>query len=374
MIKVIHFIEKWSTGGMEKVVSNILLSKHNSKCEFTLIICKLIDEFYLDELKKEGIRIIFLDDVMHKSCSKYFRLACLLKEMCNKEDYDIAHIHLNNCYGLRWARFFKVHNLKVIAHSHNTGFGGKSILKGLFKQFVQHLFVNEYCDYFVGCSQEAIDFAFGKKLKSKQKVIFNGVDLKKYMFDKLTRAELRERYNIDNDTIVLGHIGHFNYQKNHIFLIEIISMLAKISNRKYVLLLIGDGETKEIIKENVLSKNIEENVIFVPANMEVDKYYSMFDIFLFPSKFEGFGIVAIEAQVSGLYTIISDRVPDFICLTDKCNVLGLDVENWCQCIEKKELPYERKNYDSILSDNGFEINYTIREFYSIYEELFENDE
>ena len=148
-------------------------------------------------------------------------------------------------------------------------------------------------------------------------VIKNGIDCKKFSFNAEQRAAGRERLNL-KDKFVIGNISRFSKEKNQMFLLDIFSSIYN-RNKSAVLLFAGSGKTEQTVKDKVKEKGLEDSVLFLGEQADCSYLYQVMDCFVFPSKTEGFGIVAIEAQSSGLYCFVSDGVPDeaVICNTAK---------------------------------------------------------
>lgn len=77
-----------------------------------------------------------------------------------------------------------------------------------------------------GCSKDACNYMFGEK--NSATVIHNAIELEKFKYNDKKRVLLREKYGIENDTIVIGFIGRIQYQKNPIFLIKIFEEFYKM--------------------------------------------------------------------------------------------------------------------------------------------------
>ena len=137
-------------------------------------------------------------------------------------------------------------------------------------------------------------------------LVNNAIEVSRFRADNLARDKIRSQLGI-TDKVVLGHIGRFNFQKNHNFLIDVIKEICKVRS-DMVLLLVGDGETRSNIGQKVKDNNLESNVIFLGIKSDVYNYLSAMDIFLLPSFYEGLPVVGIEAQASGLPCIMSDII------------------------------------------------------------------
>ena len=171
-------------------------------------------------------------------------------------------------------------------------------------------FSKKYATDYFACSELAGRWLFGDKTfeQGKVTIINNAIDLDKFKYDEKVRKEKRKELNINDDTLVVGHIGRFVAQKNHTFLIDIFSELHK-KEKNSILLLIGQGPLIGEIKQKVETLGISDSVKFLGQRDDVNELYNAMDLFLFPSLYEGLGMVLIEAQANGLPCIASTEVP-----------------------------------------------------------------
>jgi glycosyltransferase involved in cell wall biosynthesis len=188
-------------------------------------------------------------------------------------------------------------------------------------------------------------------------IIPNGISVKKFAYNKSVRIKMRREMGVE-DKLVIGHIGNFNYQKNHGLLIDIFNRLHQINN-KCELYLVGDGILEKKIYKKVKELNLEDSVKFMGRRSDVNNLVQVFDVFVLPSKFEGFGIVCIEAQASGLQCIVSKNVPVEVRVTNNISFLDINssIEEWSQLIISK-FDYERKDMSDRVKEAGYDIEET----------------
>ena len=276
-----------------------------------------------EKIESNEIRIFELPD-RKKNIVKYcWKLFCLL----HNEKYNIVHVHGNSCTMAIELSIAMLAGCKVrAAHSHNTTckYKGANI-------FFRPLF-ELCCNARIACGQEAGNWLYrGKKFK----VIKNGIDFSKYALDVRVRKRIREKYQIDNTTVLLGHIGKFNYQKNQEFLIPLIETLKRNSKKKYKLVLIGDGKTQKDIIELILEKGLQEDIILTGNIQNVSDYLQAMDIFILPSRFEGLPYVLVEAQAMALPCCVSDTVSQEAKMSNNFYFISLNSQNeWVEQIEK----------------------------------------
>ena len=145
-----------------------------------------------------------------------------------------------------------------------------------------------YANNYFACTEYAGKWLFGKKVVERKElnVINNAIDLKKFEFNENIRGDLRKELGIKEDVLVIGHVGRFMKQKNHDFLIDVFNELIK-KNENSILMLIGQGPLLNEMKQKVRDLSIEDKVKFIGQVTNVEKYYNIMDVFLFPSIYEG---------------------------------------------------------------------------------------
>lgn len=238
-----------------------------------------------------------------------------------KNKYDTVYINTGNIIPMSIAVCAAV-TAKVpkrVVHSHNGGVDTikNRISKRLFSPFLKYL-PTEY----LACSELAARFVFPSNCLKKTTIIPNGIELQRYAYNSDSRKYIRDKMNIA-DYCVVGHIGAFIEQKNHVFIIDIIKNISQL-NLKVKFILIGEGPKLELIKKAVKENGVDSYVIFAGVTNEVEKWLSAFDIFILPSKYEGLPVCAIEAQASGLPCLLSDNITDEIELTNNITFLPID--------------------------------------------------
>ena len=221
---------------------------------------------------------------------------------------------------------------------------------------------DEYC----ACSVAAGEWKFPKSVvRKKLRVINNGVDLDLFSPSPDKRAEMRKNLGILDSTLVIGNVGRFSTPKNHPFTFEVFKALKdQVKNSK--LMLVGDGELMDDAKDRVKELGLEKDVIFVGRVNNVQDYVQAMDVFVFPSLWEGLGLVGVEAQGVGIPVIASTNVPLEMKLTDDVFYLPLDnVEDWVdKIIEVSSLP--RKNNIDKIRKQGYDINQTAEKLRKLY--------
>lgn len=374
MIRILEvFGEPISRGGQESYVMNNLTHMDFSGIHVDLFTPYFCDNLnYQEFIHNNGGEILqgnmpFLVGGTRREIIPIFR------NFISKNSYDVVHIHSGSISVLAYyAREAAISGTKrVIVHSHSSGV--KENLKHfLIKMYSAHIF-RKYATDFFACSLEAAKWKYPKDVLPKVKVLKNGVDLDKFKFDENTRNLLRKEHGINENTLVLGHVGRFTYEKNQIFLIEILSeYYHRCKRQDVVLMMVGDGPERKNVEERARNLGVLDKVIFIGMKDNVNEYMQAFDVFLFPSLYEGLGIVGIEAQASGLPVIASTGVPKTMKVLANTFFYDLnDLRPWIETINGVTL--KRENNGKLIKQAGYDILDTSLELSEIYLGFYEDE-
>ena len=360
--KIALVVSGIAKGGVESFIKNYFSKMNLSHYDLYIITHNEPLERDSEYFINLGFKII---KVPSKRESKIKNIVLLYK-IFKKYKFDIVHSHMakSNFIVLGIAKICGIEGR--IAHSHIVYENENIMFK--FIQFFNRVVAN----FYVGCTKEALITGFGKKILTpkydkNRKILYNAIDINKYSFNYQYRKEIRKMYKIKDDTILIGNIGRLTKQKNQEYLLEIFSKLK--GKNSFKLMIVGEGDLKERLKFKCKELKIENNVIFVPPCDDINKYYSAFDIFVFPSIFEGLGMVLIEAQVSGLDCLTSTSVPREVQISDKIKFFDLnDKKDWVDNIMNIK---DKKNIvrDVVLDNCPYDINnrfYDLEKIYSYY--------
>ncbi|MGI6710760.1 MAG: glycosyltransferase family 1 protein [Bacilli bacterium] len=365
MIKILYLVGgPMSLGGIESFIMNNIRLFDTNKFKIDFVIDGFETGVYDQEIIKKGMKIFNVPTRGRHPISNYKQISTIIA----KGNYDIVHSHLD-AMGVIALRIAKKHKVKVrIAHSHNTRHLTNNILKWFLNEIARFL-IRFYATDYVACSSPAGKWMFGKRKikKGEVKIFPNAIDYEKFVFNEDKRKEIREKYNIE-DEFVIGHIGRFDYQKNHKFLIELIKKISN-KNNNTLLIMIGDGHLKNKIKLYSKKINVENNVLFIDGVKNIYDYYNIFDIFCLPSHFEGLGIVLVEAQVNGLKCIASNNIPSEVNILDKVDFISnAKLDLWVDKI------LETRKYDRLVDllkveESGYSISKQSKELQNYYDSL-----
>jgi glycosyltransferase involved in cell wall biosynthesis len=149
------------------------------------------------------------------------------------------------------------------------------------------------------------------------------------------REDIRREFGIPSDSIVVGHVGRFAEQKNHAMILDIAEAIRRRTD-KFHLLLVGDGPLQARIAEDVNQRGLASCITFAGVRADVPRLFtSLFDVFLFPSLFEGLGLVLVEAQAAGCPVVISDVIPQEADMVSRLVTripLTMNVDHWAKAV------------------------------------------
>ena len=271
----------------------------------------------------------------------------------------MVHVH-QDCLSSVILKAAKQHDIPVrIAHSHNAN--QDKNLKYPIKLWYKRS-IPEYATNLFACGKDAGDWMFGG---ASYQIINNAIDVAAYTYDPTKREEMRRQLDL-TDELAIGHVGRFNPQKNHPFLLDIFAALLK-KEPDAVLLLAGGGEGMPKIQAKAQELGIAERVRFLGVRSDVADLMQAMDVFVFPSLYEGLGIALVEAQAAGLPCVVSDTIPHEAYLTDLVDSekLSAPEEKWAEKIlTMRAVP--RTDRREEIAAHGFDISteaVKLQEFY-----------
>ena len=342
-----------------------------------------IDFYCLTQPRDYYVRFIEKNDgkcyTRKKNKNKFLRDAVWVKslrDIVRNNRYDCIHIHISNARVVLMVYLTcRKYTPNIITHSHNTGTDG-SFLNNLLHNFCKYLL--SYSEMTrVACSEDAARWLFPSRVIKQQQyvVIKYGIDAQRFVYNKIIRNQIREELNL-KDRFVIGNVGRFVYQKNHSFLIDIFQQVHQ-KCPDAVLFLIGDKDSREDltidIKNKVESLHLSNDVFFYGNTTRVNELYQAMDCFVMPSRYEGLGIVLIEAQAAGLKTLCSDTIPQEAKATGLIKYMSLNSspEKWAEEILSYNNHYKRENSSRQIENAGYSIDNSAKQIENLYLSLTE---
>lgn len=369
-IRILQIVPNMQSGGLENLIMNIYRNIDRNKVQFDFLVHYKERKFFDDEIEELGGKIFRFPLRDDNNIFKYIKE--LNRFYKDHPEYKVIHCHMSSIGFINFV-IAKHNKINVrIAHSHNSS--TDKTLKGRVKRLMmlpyKYLSTINYA-----CSTESGKYLYGNK---KFEIIPNAIDTNKFEYNEKYNEEIREKFKINMDDIVIGHIGRFNIQKNHIFLLKSFKEAVRKDN-KLKLLLIGDGELMSTVKKYILDNELEKNVIVTGVVSDTWKYYSAFNIFALPSLFEGLPVVGVEAQCSGVKCIFADNITRDIVVSDLIEFKELNEEIWTNefLSYKKSSNDSRKKYKDVVLKSKFNIkklaSYLEKEYIRRYSNAQNND-
>ncbi len=361
-IRVLHVVTTMNRGGLETMLMNYYRHIDRQKVQFDFLEHRDAESDYDQEILSLGGRIYRLPKLNPFSISYHRKLNTFFR---HHQEYKIVHVHQDCLSSIALKAAYQNHVPIRIAHSHSTSQDQNIkivVKKALMKS------IPRYATQLFACSKEAGDWMFSG---FDYQIVKNAIDTKLFLFNKKKRALTRNNLGISDSQLVIGHVGRFNYPKNHDFLIEVFYEIQKIKEDS-ILLLIGGGELENSIKEKVIKMGLTEKVFFLGKREDVNDLMQAMDIFVFPSRYEGIGIVAIEAQASGLTVIKSDAVPNQCKITPNVISMSLDESPklWGYQVVSSFEKSKRENMSKYIMKSNYDILNNAKKLQSYYQEVY----
>ena len=367
-IRVLHVFNQMNVGGAETFIMNIYRRMDRNKIQFDFVVSVEDRGRYDDEIEALGGRIFRLphpSDGIYAFCKEFDRT---LKD---NRPIQVIHSHVHFFSGLTISLAKRNHIPIRISNSHTTNDGkSSSLLRRSYRFFMrQHIIKNS--THLLGCSDEACISLFQKESNSHEKVhiLTNGIDLG--LFHPLRKkGNLRKELNLPEEARIIGHVGRFSIEKNHPHIIECFAAMHK-KNPAFHLVLVGEGVLKPIIEQRVTAENLQSHVHFLGLRSDIPSLLTDFNVFLFPSFFEGVSLAMVEAQAAGLYCVVSSNVPrESALIKDLISFIPLEapINDWTSALEKamKMPPISYQDRVKVLTDHGYNITTSVRRLEQIY--------
>lgn len=358
MIRILQVVTYMGRGGLETMLMNYYRNIDRSKVQFDFLVHRDFEADYDKDILSLGGKIYHVSRLV--PWSKVYK-----NELCRffieHPEYKIVHVH-QDCLSSVALQCAEKSGIPVrIAHSHNSN--QDKNLKYLIKKYYMKK-IPKYATDLFACSSDAGNWMFNGH---DYKILTNAIDTKKYKYSASVAEQVKTEFGIGKNDLVIGHVGRFNPQKNHVFLIDVFAECVKL-NPEAKLLLVGDGAGKAKIQEKIKKLGIDKKVIFAGIRSDVERLLQAMDVFVFPSLYEGLPVTMVEAQAAGLPCVISDKVPEECIMTEglvAVKSLSDSVENWAECILSKK-DTVRQDVSNDIKNRGFDIKSAskwLEEFY-----------
>ena len=332
--RICIFCERWESGGIESFLTNMLTHMKLDGFEIDIVAAELAENVFEFKLKELGVQFIKLSG----NQKNILKNSKLLRSLMAERHYDLIHVNIYHALSMRYLKLAMKQNIPVrIVHSHNTALRMSFFrpLKMLIHNLARQRYT-KYATHYWACSKAAAEFMFPSGINYT--FVPNGIEIQRFTYDVQARKRIRVALGVDENCLVIGHIGRLCYQKNQMFLLDILYE-AKSLKQGVKLLLAGEGEDKIKLIERAKVLQLQDDVIFYGTTDRPEELYSAMDVFVFPSLFEGLGIAAVEAQASGLPVVCSESVPTEAKVSENVRTIQLSAgaKEWASAIVKYDV-------------------------------------
>lgn len=359
MKRLLCIVGSLNQGGAETFLMKLL--RNLDRTEYMLDFCVMSSDIgtYEAEVKELGGKIYHVVPKSKNPVTCFCDIKNIVKEhgyesviRVNEHSLSVIDLIAAKCGGAK----------KLIMRSSNADSGSK-------KQRILHKLFNflprTIPDVKIAPSKKAAVYTFGKKNVAKGKVAFlqNGLSVDDFTFNEETRDKLRKELNLEGK-FVIGHVGRFQKQKNHKFLIEVFKEITAQKENAHLLLVGGNGELLEETKAYVNELDLADSVTFLGNRSDVPALLSVFDMLIFPSLYEGMPNVVIEAQAAGLPCLISDTITEEADITGLVKYYSLEknAKEWAEEAIAHSTRFERRSYKQEFYDVGYDIEAVVEKF------------
>lgn len=277
-----------------------------------------------------------------------------IKRVLKQKRYDALWFNSNDLASVDIIREAKKLGIKCIGHAHNSR---TDRADRYIRHIINKMLINKDFDGKFACSLSAAKWFYTKLYQST--IIYNAINVDKYLFNSKKRKQIRENYNISNNAMILGDIGRLEKQKNMFYLIDIFEQYHKVNTDSY-LMIVGMGSKEQELKDYVEKKKLKSSVIFTGEVDNTFDYLSAFDMFLMPSLYEGLPVTLVEAQAAGLKCIAANNITSEVNVTKNIIYLPINKSSINLWVENIQRSNNRILEGNKIKDSNFEITKSAR--------------
>ena len=357
-IRVLHLIGVMNCGGAENMLMNIFrqIDRQRICFDFLVHVREPATGYFDAEILALGGTIHYIPSQGSIGLWNYIRQ--LKRFLIDHGPYDVVHCHMDWQGGFAALAARQVGVKTIIVHAHTAALMNRSLPVRLLLPVAKWLARTCGTAHW-GCSTAACRFLFGNL--PGQRVIPNAIALNRYLnIDLAIRQQWRQNWGCNDNCLVLGHAGSFSPLKNQHFLIEIADLLHRRGiNVRLIFAGNHDNDYGQAAKSKAEKLGLANQVIFLGVRSDLPEILSAIDLFLFPSEFEGLGIVAVEAQSAGRFCLFSPGIPPEVDMG--LNLIrrmdNMDPQAWAEAILATDPanPPAKEFIARQIQDRGFDI-------------------
>lgn len=391
MIRVLQVLGGTNLGGAESRIMDIYRHMDRSRIQFDFLVTEGNSGYFTPEIESLGGHVYTIPRYRIYNHMQY--VAGVKAFFEQHHDYMAVHGHMTSTAAI-YLPIAKAAGIPLtIAHARSAGVD--SGIKGKLTNILRKP-LPQKCDKMIACSDLAACAVFGENNYNDGlvKILPNAIDVSDYRFSGELRDEIRRQYGIE-DRFVIGHVGRFHEAKNHKFLLDVWAEFLEL-RQDAVLMIVGDGGMRTQIEQWIDQldeqrmaqgkASVKDKIILTGNQNPVAPYYMAFDIFLFPSFYEGMPGTVVEAQASGLHSLIADTITRMVKVTDLVDFYSLreNAKAWAAKLYSiaGQLPTDsltsERNYSNgavtaLLMDSDYNVEKQIEYYSDLYEKGLEEN-
>ena len=368
MKRILVFGMTENPGGVESFLMSYYRKIDKARIQFDFLCNSHRPIAYEEEVLSLGARTFHITARSQNPLAYRKELEAVFSE--HASEWAAVWVNVSSLANIDYLKLAKKYGIpRRIIHSHNSrNMDGK--LRGLLHRKNRRT-IGRFATDFWACSEDAARWFYREDLLSKSMLIRNAIDVGRVRFDP-EKAELIRRENGLGGKFVIGNVGRLHFQKNQAFALEVFRKYRE-TNPESVLVFVGQGEDEAMLKEKSEALGLQDSVLFAGVQQDIQAWLSAFDLFLFPSVFEGLSIAALEAQANGLpvlasYGVIPEDVKmngDFVFLP-----LGAGADAWAKKLQTMQ-DWKRPDFEEVkrnFEQKGFEIGTAVKRLEKLLEE------
>lgn len=357
MKRILVFGMNENPGGVESFIMNYFREFNREKLALDFLCNSNAKIAYESELVSKGARVFHVTARSKNPIRYYWEMYRFFKKYAS--DYQAIWVNINGLANVDYLKFARYFGIPVrIVHSHNSQNMDTKLREKLHSHNRDR--IEKWATDFWACSHEAARWFYNEETIGKVKIIPNAINMDASIFSSEARDKIRTAYKLDNK-FVLGHVGRLHFQKNQEFMIRVLAKLQEFRS-DVCLVLVGQGEDLDKLKLLAEELSVQDKVYFVGVQSNISEWLSAFDLFFFPSKFEGLPLAPLEAQANGLPILLSEEaMPQEAKINENIFYYSLkaDEERWAKFLDEMIRTTTRLNYEDIR-DNFEKSGYDIK--------------
>ena len=362
-----------SFGGVSSFLYNVYTNIDREQVQFDFLSPNVTTYgIHREEIEEMGGRIYELGikgNILTRKTGLYKRLY----EFLTQHAYSVVHINSGNFFFNLFA-VMAVRKAGVpcrIVHSHNAGDTNRSrIKKAAFEALKPQLEKN--ATLLLACSRKAASYMFTDQTvrEGRVQIVKNGINAERFRFDPEIRKTVRQELGMQ-DKFVVGHVGRFYKQKNHVFLIRIFEKIHE-KEPESVLLLFGKGDLETEVRGLVNELGMAPYVRFMGEVPDIERMYQAMDVFVMPSFHEGLPVSCVEIQAAGVPCVLSDAITEEIKIADSLQFLSLSdsPEIWAKAALSMKGHRDLNGYENVIR-SGYAIRDVADGMLKMYKEMYQ---